>query len=229
MENTNEKLSKAVLTVDYRNGTGKGSFQKKQGQADREQKIAMDTFRQLHQNEAGFQEKNSNVDIKADRENEAIKKGIIRVQYNPASIKYRVGTSENTDVKNDMEVGENVQITTITSESTIDMSFSLVFHRRSPMDQSVRDQMELIMDMICNSPTKRVDFSWSDIHMEGKLVSFSGEYDMFDSTGNPISGHMDLTIEASAKAEGTSKILSQLEDRHRDRRKEQKQEACAGA
>lgn len=223
MAGTSEKLVKAVLRVDYRNGTGKGSAWKAQGQTDREE-ISKDAFTQLHQNEARIREQDRNQD--ADTVSVDTERGIIKVQYNPASIKYSAGISENTDVKSDMEEGKTVQITTITSESTIDMSFTLVFHQTTPKDQSVREQMERIMDMVCNSPTKWVDFSWSDIHMEGKLVSFSGEYDMFDSAGNPISGHMDLTIEASTKAESTSRILGRLEDKRKDKQKKQNEEAC---
>lgn len=221
---TGEKLVKAVLRVDCRSGTGKDSAQNTQGQADGRRDIFRDAFDQLHQNEAGTRGQGGKQD--AGRADEDIKNGIITVQYNPASIQYSAGISEHTDVKSDIEEGRTVQITTITSESTIDMSFTLVFHQKTPKDSSVREQMELVMDMVCNSPTKWVDFSWADIHMEGKLVSFSGAYDMFDHAGNPISGHMDLTIEASTKAESTSRILGRLADRRRDKRKKQDEEAC---
>lgn len=221
---TGEKLVKAVLRVDCRNGTGKDGVQDTQGQADGRRDIFRDAFDQLHQNEAGTRGQGGKQD--AGRADEEIKNGIITVQYNPASIQYSAGISEHTDVKSDIEEGRTVQITTITSESTIDMSFTLVFHQKTPKDSSVREQMELVMDMVCNSPTKWVDFSWADIHMEGKLVSFSGAYDMFDHAGNPISGHMDLTIEASTKAESTSRILGRLADRRRDKRKKQDEEAC---
>lgn len=215
MAGTREKLVKAVLRVDCRSGTGKDSAQNTQGQAGGRRDISRDAFDQLHQNEAGIQGQGRRQDADAGREDEDIKNGIITVQYNPASIQYSAGISEHTDVKSDIEEGRTVQITTITSESTIDMSFTLVFHQKTPKDSSVREQMELVMDMVCNSPTKWVDFSWADIHMEGKLVSFSGAYDMFDRAGNPLSGHMDLTIEASTKAESTSRILGRLEDRRR--------------
>lgn len=223
---TREKLVKAVLRVDCRSGTGKDSAQNTQGQAGGRRDISRDAFDQLHQNEAGIQGQGRRQDADAGREDEDIKNGIITVQYNPASIQYSAGISEHTDVKSDIEEGRTVQITTITSESTIDMSFTLEFHQKTPKDSSVREQMELVMDMVCNSPTKWVDFSWADIHMEGKLVSFSGAYDMFDRAGNPLSGHMDLTIEASTKAESTSRILGRLEDRRRDKRKKQDEEAC---
>lgn len=155
---TREKLVKAVLRVDCRSGTGKDSAQNTQGQAGGRRDISRDAFDQLHQNEAGIQGQGRRQDADAGREDEDIKNGIITVQYNPASIQYSAGISEHTDVKSDIEEGRTVQITTITSESTIDMSFTLVFHQKTPKDSSVREQMELVMDMVCNSPTKWVDF-----------------------------------------------------------------------
>lgn len=135
----------------------------------------------------------------------------IVVQYNPASIKYRVGISENSSIKYEKQKKTVYKITTITGEGTADMSFTLVFHSRFEGDQSVQEQMELLLNMIRKSPTKQVEFLWSNIYMEGRLVSFSGEYDMFDSTGRPISGHMDITIETSTKVERTSKTLQNLD------------------
>ena len=209
----NGKIQKAILKIDCQKGAEKGSAWGEANPANAKSDFISDTYRQLHQNEpdlkeTGKKEYAGNIDIK---------NGVIEVQYNPESIKYRTGISEDTDVKSDMEEGQAVRITTVTSESVVDMSFTLVFHTKSQEDQYVREQMEMIMDMICNSPTRWVEFSWADIHMEGRLVSFSGEYDMFDRAGVPISGHMDITIEASMKAERTSKILDQLEDKHKDK------------
>ncbi len=104
------------------------------------------------------------------------------------------------------------QITSVTGESSVDMSFSLVFHSRFPGDLSVRQQMERILKMIRQSPTRQVGFRWEGIQMVGRLVSFSGEYDMFDASGVPVSGHMDLTIETSAKLERTSRTIARLEE-----------------
>lgn len=139
----------------------------------------------------------------------------IVVQYNPASIKYSAGITQNRSIKYEKQNNKVCKITAITGESAADMSFTLVFHSRFEGDQSVQEQMELLFSMIRKSPAKQVEFLWSNIYMEGRLVSFSGAYDMFDSTGRPVSGHMDITIETSAKAGRTSKTLQNLDKSER--------------
>lgn len=133
----------------------------------------------------------------------------LTVQYNPQSIRYRARISEGGPQKKD-------DITTVTRESTVEMSFTLVFYDQSPEDQAVKERMEQIMDMIHDSPTKRIRFSWADIRIEGALTSFSGAYDMFDPSGKPVSGHMDLTIETKMSAQQTQEILDELEEEHVD-------------
>lgn len=135
----------------------------------------------------------------------------IAVQYNPASIKYHASVTESDKVKYENQGNQDCQITTVSGESTVGISFSLLFHSRYSGDQSVREQMERILDMIRRSSTKQVEFAWSNIQIEGRLVSFSGEYDMFDPSGVPISGHMDMTIETSRKPEPTDKTVDTLE------------------
>ena len=137
----------------------------------------------------------------------------IVVQYNPASIKYRAGISQNRSIKYERQNKEVYKITAITGESTADISFTLVFHSRFEGDPSVQEQMDLLFNMIRRSPEKQIEFLWSNIYVQGRLVSFSGVYDMFDSTGGPISGHMDITIETSTKVERTSKTLQNLDNK----------------
>ena len=77
----------------------------------------------------------------------------------------------------------------------------------------MQEQMDLLFNMIRRSPEKQIEFLWSNIYVQGRLVSFSGVYDMFDSTGRHISGHMDITIETSTKVERTSKTLQNLDNK----------------
>ncbi|MFG6367624.1 MAG: hypothetical protein K1W16_04240 [Lachnospiraceae bacterium] len=130
----------------------------------------------------------------------------ITVQYNPATIKYRASVTENNNIKYENQGDKSYQIASATGENSVEMSFTLVFHSRFSGDTSVQEQMECIFEMIRQSPTRHVEFQWAKIHMEGRLVSFSGEYDMFDTAGIPISGHMDMTIENATKVEKTNKL-----------------------
>lgn len=134
-----------------------------------------------------------------------VKNGVIAVQYNPASIKYHASASTHSD-EWDIPGDDTRKIMTISRTSMVDMSFELVFHSVGDTDESVREQMELIMDMIYDSPTKKVKFAWGKIETEGKLTSFSGEYNMFDATGRPIGGRMSLSIRVEKE-----KILKQME------------------
>lgn len=150
-------------------------------------------------------------------ENRGLKDGVIVVQYNPASIKYHATTSEKKTNKKEQKYGQNFNVLTITNTSNIEMSFTLVFHSSYPTDQSVREQMELILNMIQRSPSQKVKFSWANMQTEGKLVSFTGVYDMFDMTGTPISGHMDMTIKMELTIERTKKTLDKLDEEHKDK------------
>lgn len=134
-----------------------------------------------------------------------VKNGVIAVQYNPASIKYHASASTRSD-EWEKPGDDSRKIITISRKSMVDMSFELVFHSSGDTDESVREQMELIMDMIYDSPTKKVKFAWGKIETEGKLTSFSGEYNMFDATGRPIGGRMNLSIRVEKE-----KILKQME------------------
>jgi len=89
----------------------------------------------------------------------------IVVQYNPASIKYRTGISQNRSIKYERQNKEVYKITAITGESTADISFTLVFHSRFEGDPSVQEQMDLLFNMIRRSPEKQIEFLWSNIYM----------------------------------------------------------------
>lgn len=120
--------------------------------------------------------------------------GVITVQYNPKSLKFSGSSSQSTD--SSVEEGGR-RVMTITSKGTLRMSVELVFHSKAPGDTSVADQMNLIMMQLQYGATREVKFSWANIVMQGEIVSFSGKYDMFDSAGNPLSGSMNLTIQAT--------------------------------
>lgn len=153
-----------------------------------------------------------------------IREGMISVQYNPASIRYHASTSTQKTAQPD--VGTSTEtVTTITGKSTVDVSFQLVFHNVDDTDESVREQMELVMNMIYDSPTKRVTFAWGKIEMNGKLVGFSGEYDMFDAMGRPVSGHMQLIIRTETTVKQIERTLNRLDEEHRDQPAKQEQES----
>jgi hypothetical protein len=146
-----------------------------------------------------------------------IDEGVITVQYNPSSIKYNGSASSNSvPPKTENRDGDTNVVTTVANTSSVTMSFTLVFNSKYTTDQSVKKQMELIMNMIYDSPTKEISFSWSDMKASGTLISFSGKYDMFDLTGNPISGRMDMTMRLQIDDKTADKMMSNAEKGRND-------------
>lgn len=154
-------------------------------------------------------------------DNRGYNEGVITVQYNPASIRYSASVTGNMDPKYEESI-KNASgltkrlITMRTGAGEIDFSFTIVFHRRFAGDQSVKQQMELILNMLYSRKcTKEVTFSWSNMVATGRLISFSGKYDMFETTGNPMSGSMDMTIRLATEPKEINKTIDKIgEDRN---------------
>lgn len=201
-------LQKAILQIDTAKGvrnSGAGS------RFSTGESVTEDALKKLKQ-----AAKSVAAGVEARQDKALINDGMIMVQYNPASIKYRAATpSQNTSSQ---DVGADTEnIMSIPRASTADMSFSLVFHQAGDADESVREQMELVMNMIYDSPTKKVKFAWGKIEATGKLVSFSGEYDMFDEIGRPISGHMDITIRTQISVKQLDQMLYNAEGERKNK------------
>lgn len=146
-------------------------------------------------------------------EKRGIEDGVLIVQYNPRSIKMEGSTSDQNEVKCE----DDRRITTVTHNSTVKVSFELVFHSKYPLDTSVKEQMELIMNMIYSTPEKKVKFSWANMQIRGQIISFSGKYDMFDATGNPTSGSMSITIQSSMSVKEVSRITEKMDKERSDK------------
>lgn len=212
-------IQKAILQIDCSKGVNKSASAGSRFQAQNNVlTAAADRLKQRVANASqGVQPQN------ALQNRASVQNGIILVQYNPASIRYHARTSTQKTAQPD--VGTDTQmVTTITGKSTVDMSFQLVFHNVDDTDESVREQMELVMNMLYDSPTKKVTFAWGKIEMTGKLVGFSGEYDMFDAMGRPISGHMQLTIRTETTVKQVERTLNKLDEEHKDKLAEQSKE-----
>lgn len=205
-------IQKAILGIDQNKGVGQGAgtggrFRAKDSvltaAADRLTKSAAAAAKRVQSPDGA-------------NNGALIRDGLISVQYNPASIRYHAGTSEQKTAQPDVGTSTEM-VTTIARTSTVDVSFELVFHSVGDGDETVREQMELVMNMLYDSPTKKVTFSWGKMEIAGKLVGFSGEYDMFDDRGRPISGHMQLTIRTETTVKQIERTLNRLDEEHGDR------------
>lgn len=205
-------IQKVILRIDNSKGVKKGDSSGNRFQ--RQDSVLTAAADQLRQGAPGTApSKDSSI-------SDSISDGVIAVQYNPASIRYHASTSEQKTAEPDVGTSTEM-VTTITGKSTVDMSFQLVFHSAGETDESVREQMELVMNMLYDSPTKKVTFAWGKIEMEGKLVGFSGEYDMFDAMGRPVSGHMQLTLRMETTVKQVERTLNRLDEEHKDKLAEQ--------
>lgn len=206
-------IQKAILEIDQSSGVRQGASAGG-GRFQAGNNVLATAAEQLRKSAAGGSRGTGSSG--AVQNKALVNDGMIAVQYNPATIRYHAATSTQKTAQPD--VGADTEmVTTITRTSTVDVSFELVFHSADEGDGSVREQMELVMNMLYESPTKRVRFAWGKIELAGKLVGFSGEYDMFDDLGRPISGHMQLTIRMETTVKQVERTLNRLEEEHTDR------------
>ena len=59
---------------------------------------------------------------------------------------------------------------------------------------TVRPQIDGLMGVIMDMNTRGVAFVWQDMVFEGQVSDLRSSYDMFNMTGNPISGSIDMSI-----------------------------------
>lgn len=131
---------------------------------------------------------------------EGLKDGVLYVQYNPSKISFSAHVKE----KIASEEEQSYKIATLTDSSTLVMSTELLFFSEDEEAEDVREKMELFFEMLGYSGTNNVSFSWGKFTFSGRVSSFSGEYTMFDESGNPIAGKVNLSIEGI----GGERILS---------------------
>lgn len=129
------------------------------------------------------------------------------VPYNPKSIQFAASTKENTG----SEQEGNYRVTTVTATCTITMSVELVFYEAFPADTSVKDQVDLFLELMKRNTGRRIRFSWANMMFEGEAMSLTAAYDMFDAVGNPLSGKVNLSIQGTSGASVLSKAYEQLE------------------
>ena len=61
-------------------------------------------------------------------------------------------------------------------------------------DYSVKTQMDGLMSLISNTATRSIVFCWGDMVISGIIQGAEMEYNMFNSSGNPIKGKITLSV-----------------------------------
>ena len=147
----------------------------------------------------------------------------MEVQYNPNSI--HLDTQAGKQVTNSQSGLDqaNGQITELFQTGATNMSFELVFDDMNAGDAfmmssltskglnlikkskgevfSVKKQIDGLMSLLTSPLTRQVVFFWSKMCFRGELTNASAAYTMFNPSGHPIRGVVQLNIRQGSNSE----------------------------
>ncbi len=156
----------------------------------------------------------------------------LEVQYNPSTIRLdtQAGTQANYS-GGGLGSQSNNMLMEIDQPPTTTMSMQLVFDDMNPSDAfminsisltgdlissganlyrkatgqeySVSKQMDGLLSLLVHDETRQVIFFWSRMCFRGEVTNVSSRYTMFNKSGNPIRGVVDLTIRQGGSDEGS--------------------------
>lgn len=151
----------------------------------------------------------------------------MEVQYNPSSIQMQTATGSQLDYSGGSmgNMANNMIIQNIVPTSTT-MNVQLIFDEvnmydafmvnnvNSPVgaiaqaakyavekEYSVQHQIEGILSLLTMDVTRQVVFYWSKMCFRGELTAVQANYTMFNKSGNPIRGVVNLSIRQGEQAE----------------------------
>lgn len=151
----------------------------------------------------------------------------MEVQYNPSSIQMQTATGSQLDYSGGSmgNMANNMIIQNIVPTSTT-MNVQLIFDEvnmydafmvnnvNSPVgaiaqaakyavekEHSVQHQIEGILSLLTMDVTRQVVFYWSKMCFRGELTAVQANYTMFNKSGNPIRGVVNLSIRQGEQAE----------------------------
>lgn len=151
----------------------------------------------------------------------------MEVQYNPSSIHMQTATGSQLDYSGGSmgNMANNMIIQNIVPTSTT-MNVQLIFDEvnmydafmvnnvNSPVgaiaqaakyavekEYSVQHQIEGILSLLTMDVTRQVVFYWSKMCFRGELTAVQANYTMFNKSGNPIRGVVNLSIRQGEQAE----------------------------
>ncbi|MCC8140640.1 MAG: hypothetical protein LIO67_10165 [Lachnospiraceae bacterium] len=79
---------------------------------------------------------------------------------------------------------------------------------------TVQPQMDAIMSLLLSDATRQVMFVWGSMCFRGELTSVDNTYTMFNKSGNPIRGTIDITIRQEKASPGD---MDYWEDAYKDK------------
>ena len=150
----------------------------------------------------------------------------MEVQYNPSSIQMQTATGSQLDYSGGSmgNMANNMIIQNIVPTSTT-MNVQLIFDEvnmydafmvnnvNSPVgaiaqaakyavekEYSVQHQIEGILSLLTMDVTRQVVFYWAKMCFRGELTAVQAHYTMFNKSGNPIRGVVNLSIRQGEQA-----------------------------
>lgn len=151
----------------------------------------------------------------------------MEVQYNPSSIHMQTTTGSQLDYSggNMGNMANNMIIQNVVPTSTT-MNVQLIFDEvniydafminnvNSPVgsatqavkyftekEHSVQHQIEGILSLLTMDATRQVVFYWAKMCFRGELTAVQANYTMFNKSGNPIRGVVNLSIRQGEQAD----------------------------
>lgn len=131
------------------------------------------------------------------RKQQTAQSEILKVEFNPASLKFLAGGKEQEKKHASIlydENGEVRQADAAEASDALTVSMKLIFDRSIYKDDSVLQQVNGFMSIIQNPYVREVAFHWGSQYYIGKVTSINGEYTMFNTAGTPTRATIDLSI-----------------------------------
>lgn len=122
----------------------------------------------------------------------------IKVQFNPAELKFSSGGKNNHKEKADIsrnEQGEAQTASAENEETSVHVEIKMVFDRTIYIDSSVQPEIERFLALVKNPYVRQVAFYWGKMCCRGVIKSVDAEYVLFNRLGIPTRANVNFTLD----------------------------------
>lgn len=124
---------------------------------------------------------------------------IIKVQFNPSSLSFSTYDRKWQEQKKKTTLTQSGQEKMAAAfaddpDSSINVSFKLIFDRSIEKDSDVQPDVEKFIAMVRDPYVRQAAFCWGDLSYKGVLKNVEAEYLLFNSLGVPTRATVTLTL-----------------------------------
>lgn len=122
----------------------------------------------------------------------------IKIQFNPSSLSFSSHDVSIRKKKADISKKEQGQVETALADcpdSSVSVSFKLVYDRTIYEDCSVRPDVENFISLVTNPFVRQVAFCWGKMSYKGVVKNIDAEYVLFNAQGKPTRAYVNMTIQ----------------------------------